>query len=425
MLAHNTQDDFRFPAANSRTATATTGLSLRIFRRLDELDALRPGWDRLLNSYPQATTFCSWEWLTSWWRSFGGTDALLVLAAFDSQNELAGLAPLAVSRQSFGAFPSVRILRFMADGTFDSDNLDMPVRPGFERLFAQVLFRYLKASRSEWDVCELNTLPLSSSLIPFLANGCTTQKWPYFEHCTESAAIYLPGSWDEYVDSLSNEDGKNIGRYTRRLNSRYHVRISRCTQHEEIPACLDALFRLHQHRWEEVGEKGSFSSPERRAFYKDLSRHLIDRGWLELWSLELDGRIGAVQFAFRFRDRVFQLQEGYDSERSSDRLGVVLRAHVLRRLIAEGVRVYDFLGGENSYKKRWAAQPGQYRTLRFAVPFSRGSALLRLVEGASQRKRWLRQRMPVPAWTMLQRIRHFARGYANNPAYRAAPLKAS
>src|SRR5262245_25601007 len=301
MSVHSAQAEFCCLPIDEGIATGTTGLTLRAYREFHELDGLHRAWERLLNSYPHATTFCSWEWLTSWWRSFGADDALLVLAAFDSQNELAGLAPLAISRQRFGAFPTVRMLRLMGDGTYDSDNLDMPVRPGFERSFAQALFRYLEASRSEWDVCELNTLPTDSSLSGLLVEGCKIRKWACFEHATESSAICLPSSWGEYIESLSKEDSKNIARYTRRLNGRYQVRISRCTRQEEIPAFLDALFRLHQRRWEDIGHKGSFSALERRAFYKNLSSHLLDRGWLELWLLDIDGRIGAVQFAFRFR----------------------------------------------------------------------------------------------------------------------------
>ena len=410
MVVESAQLEISSALVDSPLTTLARGLTVRVYRELRELDTLRPAWDRLLDLYPPATTFSSWEWLTCWWRSFGKHDALFVLAAFDSQNQMVGLAPLAISRQAFAAFPSVRVLRFMGDGTFDSDNLDMLVRTGSEASFVQALFNYLEAHRSEWDVCELNTLPPDSSVSQFLTDGCAARKWTSFEHFIESAAIYLSGTWEEYLNTLSTEDRKNIGRYTRRLNNRYDVRISRCTRAEEIFPGLDALFRLHQRRWEQIGHRGSFSSLERREFYRDLSLCLLNRGWLELWLLELDGAIAAVQFAFRFRDHIFQLQEGYDSERCSDRPGLVLRAHVLKQFISEGVRVYDFLAGDGGYKKRWGAQSRRYQTVRFAMPFTRGSGVLRLMEGAADGKQWLRRRMPAAAWKLLKNIKSIVAG---------------
>src|SRR5207253_10658183 len=123
-------------------------------------------------------------------------------------------------------------------------------------------------------------------------------------------------------------------------------------------------------------------SEGRRRFCYDLSRLLLGRSSLELWALELSGRIAAVQYAFRYGKTVFQLQEGFGPERSSDRVGFVLRGHVMKQLIEEGVRKYDFLAGEPGYKARWSAQAGHYVNYYFARPFSLGSAYLRAVHHA-------------------------------------------
>jgi CelD/BcsL family acetyltransferase involved in cellulose biosynthesis len=333
-----------------------------------------------------------------------------MVAGFNADGELVGLAPLAVSQESFAGVSSTRILRLMGDGTWDSDNLDMPVRPGYERAFAELVLSYLHRERRAWDICELNTLPQDSPVAGAILEICNARRWRSFQHSSDSSAIFLPDTWEQYLQRLSTEDARNIARYSRRLRSRHAVRIFRCTQVSELSSCLQALFQLHQQRWQSVGEPGSFSSVERREFYYELSRALLGKGWLELWGLEVEGKLSAVQFAFRYRDRVFQLQEGFDRQRSSDRLGLVLRAYVLEQLIAEQVRIYDFLGGEDSYKARWGALPSRYRTLRFALPFTRGSVLLWFVENAEEHKSWLRRRLPPGAWNMLKKVNRVVRG---------------
>lgn len=388
-------------------------LSLRTYDSLAQLEPLRSEWDELLSCYPCATTFSTWEWLSSWWNCFGSSRRLRVLALFDTA-KLVGLAPLSISRERHGWF-SFRVLRLMGDGTFDSDNLDLPVVPGWEKTFAEIVMKYLREHKNEWDICRLNTLPPSSLVGAYLAEQRESSSWTFVEYSSKSAAVALPDSWDLYLRMLSSEDRKNLARYTRRLEARHAVRIYRCSESDQLQGGLEALFRLHQGRWEAVGEPGTFSSPERRSFYAQLSQHLLARGWLELWVLELDGEIAAVQFAFHYRDRVFQLQEGYDRRRTSDRLGFVLRGHVLRQLIAEDVRAYDFMGGDDSYKQRWAAREGHYRQLHFAPAFSLGGIWLRFANNAGRVKEWLREALPESGWSFLHRLNMLVRGWTPPP----------
>src|SRR5262249_12012084 len=160
----------------------------------------------------------------------------------------------------------------------------------------------------------------------------------------------------------------------------------------------------HQQRWEAEGQSGSFASEDRRAFYHGLSRALLRRGWLELWALELDGALAAVQYAFRYRDTVYQLQEGNDPLPSSDRVGLILRGEVMKQLIAEGVRVYDFLGGQPGYKARWGAKVTGYQDTHLSRPASLGSVYLSAVQAGSETKEWLRGRLPKSAWSVLHRV---------------------
>jgi CelD/BcsL family acetyltransferase involved in cellulose biosynthesis len=394
-----------YPAAAAPPARA---LTLKICSTLDELQELRPAWDELLSSYHPASTFSTWEWLDSWWRSFGRDAELLVLALFNN-SRLVGLAPLSISgRQLFG-YISLRVLLFMGDGSEDSENLDFPVVAGFEEQFARTILDHLDQNRKHWDICELNTMPSDSSVAACLEKLLRSRAWTCFDRARTRSAVRLPATWDEYLHRLSSEDRYNLARYTRRLNKRYSTRIYRCTD-QTLTRCLEALFKLHQARWQKAGEKGSFTSVARRQFYEQLSRRLLARGWLEMWVLELNDAITAVQFAFRYRHTVYQLQEGYDPEHASDRLGFVLRGAVLKQLVAEGVRVYDFLAGELSYKARWAAQSDHYRNLHFARPMSFGIMYLCSVVYSKRAKQWLRLKLPHSIWKVLHLINVQVRG---------------
>ena len=68
----------------------------------------------------------------------------------------------------------------------------------------------------------------------------------------------------------------------------------------------------------------------------------------------MDDRVVAQQFCFEHDGTVYLLQEGFDIEFAKQNVGNVLRAMVFERLIAEGVRTYDFLAGVSRHKQSWS-----------------------------------------------------------------------
>jgi CelD/BcsL family acetyltransferase involved in cellulose biosynthesis len=386
------------------TPASGSDLEVRAYRSLEDLTQLLPAWEDLLKAYPLSTTFSTWEWLAAWWRNFAQDkhQELLALAFFDS-GQLVALAPLSITRHRSAGF-SLRLLRLMGDGSADSDNLDLPVRPGYEAKFIRALLGYLQQHKNLWDFAQLNTLPPNSAAGQCLLGVLQSEGWKSYQFQRDASAIPLPETWDAYLQQLSGEDQKNLVRYARRLEKRYQARIYRVTGESELPRVLEALFQLHQQRWQVDGQHGTLGDRERQHFYHDLSRALLARGCLELWVLELDGVIASAQYGFRYGATVFQLQEGNDPARSSDRVGFILRGEVMKRLIAEGVKVYDFLGGSPGYKARWGAQPGHYLDLHFARPRSLGSAYLQAVHSSGHGKEWLRAHLPKSAWNVLHRL---------------------
>lgn len=378
-------------------------LEIRTYRSLDELQTIGASWEELLANYPQATTFSTPEWLMSWWRSFGKDQELLV-AGFFADSRLIALAPFSLTLFRAARTIHLRQLRLMGDGSKDSDNLDLPVRPGFEDRFAASVLDFLESERNSWDFGELNTLPPQSPGANALRQLLGRKKWVAIEKQIPASAIALPATWEEYLQGLSAKERGKIAYYSKRLEKKYQARFYKCASDSELPLCLEALFNLHQKRWQSTGQPGSFESAARRQFYFDVGRLLLAQGLLEFWLLELNGKAAAAQFGFRFRNTVSQLQEGYDREYSTDSVGYLLRARVIQELIAQGVRTYDFLGGEPGYKAKWGAQAGHYLDLSFARPFSAGAAYLQAQHYAGRSKSWLRRNLPATAWEMLHKI---------------------
>lgn len=386
-------------------------LAVHVCENLDRLAVLIPAWEDLLAHFRGATIFSTWDWLAPWWRAFANGQRLCVAAFFETPDRLIGLAPFVLGTRRLPGGFQLRIMRLLGDGSGDSDNLDMPVRTGYEDEFAAALLNWLQHQSPSWDVCELNNLPANSPAGKSLQKHPNLQSWHTFWGRQPCSGVSLPHSWESYRNNLSSEDRHNLDRYRRRLERRYRVRFYKCTDQRELPGRLEALFRLHKERWKLKGEAGTFECEARRRFYRELSESLLLRGRLEFWFLDLNGEPAAAQFAMRYGDSVFQLQEGFDPRHHSDRVGFLLRGHVLRQLIAEGARRYDFLAGQTPHKSRWGAEPTNYVSIRLARKSSAAAVYLRCAHHSSEVKERLRAHLSQSTWKILHWLNYNLRGF--------------
>jgi CelD/BcsL family acetyltransferase involved in cellulose biosynthesis len=378
-------------------------LQVKTLTTWNELEAIRPAWERILQGCEALTIFSTLEWLGAWWKAFAKDKELVAPVFSNADGEIVGIVPL-YSDYVEATHPfRVRRLRLVGDGSEDSDNLDLIVRGGYETPFTEAFLAWL-GSNPDWDICELNTLPLDSSSLPSLICDLKRRRWTLRRLERPRSRIPLPGTWESYLkQSLSRKEKTKIGYYTNRLRKRFRVSIAKCDEVQALPGSLATLFGLHQKRWQSKGRPGSFASAPRRELYCEMAASFVERGWLEFWILQLEGKAVAAQYGFRYRDVVYSLQEGFNPEYASDRVGYVLRAHVLKTLISQGVRHYDFLGEEDPSKNRWGAEIGSYADIHFARPLTRGAMYLRMDQTTRALKSWFRTNLPAPVLKALRK----------------------
>ena len=385
-------------------------LEVRLYESLDALQGLLPAWEELLSDFRTATIFSTWAWLVPWWRAFSQNQRLMVFGFFDSNDRLVALAPLASTKLRTAIGLDLHCLKLMGDGSQDSDNLDVPVRFGYEKEVARTLLDYLENIPDFWDLSRFNTLPTDSPFAIALLLELERRQWIRFTESRPRLVVDLPDSWEEYLQHLSKRERGNVRNQARRLEKDYGVRYLKCTEEEELKPALETLFQLHQKRWELRGERGTFACRERQRFYEDLSLGLLKRDRLEFWLLELNGVTVAAQFGLRDRDTVFALQVGFDPAYSASSVGFLLTAHVLQRLIEDGVREYDFLAGGGQAKERWGTRQESYTDIHFARPWTLGSSYLQALDRSIAAKAQLRAHLPRWAWNILHTLNIKLRG---------------
>ncbi|TME69054.1 MAG: GNAT family N-acetyltransferase, partial [Chloroflexi bacterium] len=77
---------------------------------------------------------------------------------------------------------------------------------------------------------------------------------------------------------------------------------------------------------------------------------LAARGWLRLGVLSVDGEDAAVLFGFAYEGTLALYNAAYDPNLAPLSVGIACAAYAIRSAIAEGLRTYDFLRGDEPYK---------------------------------------------------------------------------
>ena len=336
--------------------------------RVENLGDLPPGLASVAEE--SRNVFATPEWLAVWWKHFG-EDRPLRLRAVREGSRLVALLPLYLWRSG-----PPRTLRFLGHGP--SDVMGPICAPSDRAVAAAALEEVL--GEPGWDVLLAERLA-SGDVLPASLRAREIQSEP------SPVLAFDDMSWDDFLASKSSNFRQQVRRRERKLAEQHELRFRLADDPARLDADLEVLFRLHEERWR---EEGSGALRERRsAFHREFAHLALERGWLRLWLLELDGRPAAAWYGLRFAERELYYQAGRDPAFEKQAVGFVLLCHTVREAMNDGMREYDFLRGGEGYKDRFTDDDTVVRT--FAA--GRGALGRAVVAVAPRARRLLRGRL--------------------------------
>lgn len=155
---------------------------------------------------------------------------------------------------------------------------------------------------------------------------------------------------------LSANARGQIRRSLRRFAEAGEVVLARAATEGEALAWLEALIALHQRSWQARGKSGAFADPFMRRFHRELVARALPRGEVDLLRLSAGPDVLGYLYNLRRDGHVCAYQSGFDPAAADQHRKPGLVAHVLAigRAAGEGARLYDFLAGEDRYKRSLA-----------------------------------------------------------------------
>jgi CelD/BcsL family acetyltransferase involved in cellulose biosynthesis len=381
------------PPSPVRPANAAAAVSHPGVTRMSLADALALGpaaWDAVLARAEAPSPFMSWAWHRAWADAapaaeLSASHALVLRGAGGGGGGgvVQALLPVLPRRIAFHRFPATALTWAMGD-LGCPDHLDVLAAPG-----ADVAAFVPALERLPWEVLVLSNLtpgaPAADGLCQAIAGrGCAMHRQPLFG----CPYLELADDWDAYLGTLTPTRRQTLRRKERKLQ-RDHAMAITDYDGDRVEEGLRRLIALHERRWENGGgeEGGAFRDPRVVRLHRRFATEMAAMRRLWLTTLDVSGEPVAAWYGFTWHDTVYFYQSGRDPKWERESVGQVLMGAMIRRAIERGYRRFDFLRGEDAYKKQWTETQAITEEITLFRPGWRGRWLRALDSAAQLRAR--------------------------------------
>jgi len=334
-------------------------------------EKLRDEWDTLLETSASNCFFLTWEWLYPWWKHLSG-DRTLRIVTLRSGGELVAIAPLASRPRRLARLVPFRSLEFIGADRVCSDYLDLIIKRGREPEALDALAGYLSREKLMIEMANVRRKSLATELTAQLERHGWSRSEETIAVCPFTS---LAGhSWQSYLASLGSEHRYNFRRRLKNVTRMAHMRFEEARSAAQAQHMLEELVALHNMRWRDRGGSDAFDAPDLIAFHEEVTQLALDRGWLRLYLLTLDGRAAAGLYGFQYNATFYFMQSGFDPAYRKQSVGLLAMGLAIKNAIEEGMDECDMLRGDEAYKFHWARERRELGRLDLYPP--RLSALL-------------------------------------------------
>jgi CelD/BcsL family acetyltransferase involved in cellulose biosynthesis len=313
---------------------------------VDSLESLEHDWARLAAA--NGNIFASWEWNELWWRHYGRGRKLRVAVSRQDDDEIDAIVPLF----QWSSRP-LRILRLIGHG--HGDHLGPICREDDAETAERTLLLALGAE--PYDVFVGDWVAGDREWARVLGGRVVRSTGYPILRCPD-------GAWEAVLAAQSQRFRKSLRQRRNKLERNHEVRY-RYTDAATLDRDLDAAFRLHRVRF---GEHACNFCGEHEAFQREFAALALERDWLRVLLLEVDGEPVGCKYGFFFENAYFAYQSGRDPAWERESVGFLLEVESIRRVLGEGAD-YRFLGGEEVHKYRYPTEDPRLETI--AAPGSR------------------------------------------------------
>lgn len=220
---------------------------------------------------------------------------------------------------------------------------------------AAALASLVAALAGERRLLDFQRLPASSPTITAIREAFRGSAFVWVSDAGGCPRIDIAQDTKDPLPSLSGRLRADLRRAERKAEefgrASFEIHEPRCAG--DFLPLYEEIQKVEAAGWK--GERGSAIAKDRaqNAFFRRFGELASEAGVLRLAFLRFGSVAAAIQYAVEWNGAYWLLKVGYDEAYSKCSPGQLLLLHSLRRAAGQGLRSFEFLGGEAPWTRRW------------------------------------------------------------------------
>lgn len=300
--------------------------------------------------------FNSWGWISTWLANLPSDSKITFHVGYQAQTAVVAFFLGERKSRKYGVLPS----RSLA--------LNATAHPYYDILYIEynaVLYDSSISINSNsiinyilslgWD--EL-ILPGISHKFAFEFNLIEKQARPFhvlMDHDTSSFYVDLQKIRDvsmNFMQLLSSNRRSQLRRSLKQYEANGKIHIHEAISIEEAIDLYNKLIQHHQLEWKKRGEAGAFANQFLYQFHKDLIEKRFTKGEIQVLHIYTDEMDIGYIYSFVYDRDILFYQSGFNYQDNNNyRPGLVSHYLAILHNTQKGMKTYDFLAGDSSYKR--------------------------------------------------------------------------
>lgn len=346
-------------------------MKIDIIEEYDDFKKLRSNWDDVYQADPEAQFFLSWTWLFEIFTRYRKGWLILAVRPDSEDSKYVSFFPLRIKTRLSNTKKVFYNEIHVAGTFFWSDYSGFICNPDFENESIPLLSGQLK--KMNWRELILKNISVSKARLDlFLKPFEGSQFYKRNIKCISKTSrinklicpyVNLPDSFDGYLkEKVSSNTRQKIRRFLRRVESSSEYTITQSTP-ETYERDINALISYWKIRWADKKGRELKRLAEK---YRLILRHGSHNNTLfmpVLW--RHDKPLGVLgSFIDRQKDSLLYFVAGRDQSCTDLPVGMILHAYSIRWAIENGLKLYEFLRGDEPFKYSYGSKE---RRIKFIV----------------------------------------------------------
>lgn len=349
------------PSQGSTLEQLPLSVTVRVVEDLEAWTALRQQWNDLNENSVYPNVFSTWEWLTEWWKCFGGSKRLHIVLV-EANSYLVGIVPLYATTRNHWSFSLRPMLRFVGNGASVCPEYLGPIVHRdyiaevclkLKDYFLQEFDKWSELLFEEFAADDIGTNRLIKLLCAERPCVCPTGETRLY--------ISLPESYDAYLMTLSGHNRQKKRNRLRQACNKQNALLEKMNV-DQIDEWFPIIQELTAKGRARNGERSSFENPLYTKFHTELLKKLMPLGQAEILLLTLENKPSAFWYLLNLGGKCYAYQSAADASQLGSPGDVALQL-AIQHAIAERFTEFDFLRGNHTYKRSYTSTARETSTV--------------------------------------------------------------